>query len=110
MAASKDDAMLMVQLLALGAQTGLNDAMSHVMRPGFDPDQVDASDKPVQTILNFGETVATFVKQGLLDKDLVHDLLWLEGMWTKVGPAALKVREAAGEKRLYENFEALAKG
>jgi hypothetical protein len=110
MAATKEDAALMVQLMSLGAQTGLPDAMTHVMQPGFDPDQVHASDKPVQTILNFGETVATFVKQGVLDKDLVQDLLWLEGMWAKVGPAAKKAREEAGEKRLYENFEALVAG
>lgn len=110
MAATKDDATLLVQLLSLGAQTNLQDAMHHVMQDGFDPENVDPSDKSVGIVLGFGETVGTFVKQGLLDRGLVHDLLWIEGMWAKVGPAALKLREKAGEPRLYENFEALAKG
>jgi hypothetical protein len=56
-----------------------------------------------------GETVGTFVKQNLLSSELVHDLLWVDGLWARVGPAALQAREHAGEPRLYENFEALAK-
>ncbi|HVV77234.1 MAG TPA: hypothetical protein VHC43_14480 [Mycobacteriales bacterium] len=110
MAATREDATLMVQLMQLGAQTGFQEAMSHIMRDEFDPQQAGLDDSSVQTVLGLGETIGTFVKQGVLDGGLVHDLLWIEGMWAKVGPAALKAREALGEKRLYENFEALAKG
>jgi hypothetical protein len=54
------------------------------------------------------ETVGTLVKNNLLDRELVNDWLWVEGLWDRVGPAAVKVREKAGEPRLYENFEALS--
>jgi hypothetical protein len=38
----------------------------------------------------------------------VEDWLWVDGLWSRVAPAALKVREKFGEPRLFENFEALA--
>lgn len=110
MAATREDATLMVQLMSLGTQMGFQEAMSHIMRQEFDPQQASLENSSVQAVLGLGETIGTFVKQGLLDRGLVHDLLWIEGMWAKVGPAALRAREALGEKRLYENFEALAKG
>lgn len=110
MAATREDATLMVQLMSLGAQTGFQDAMSHIFRDDFDPQRVGLDNPSVQSVLALGETIGTFVKQGVLDGGLVHDLLWVEGMWAKVGPAALRAREALGEQRLYENFEALAAG
>jgi hypothetical protein len=60
--------------------------------------------------LFFGETVGTFVKQGVLDRGLVEDLWWIEGMWSRVGPAAQRQRQRLGEPRLFENFESLATG
>jgi hypothetical protein len=54
--------------------------------------------------------VATLVKNDLLSRDLVYDWLWVAGTWDRVGPAALRAREAAGVAVLYENFEALATG
>jgi hypothetical protein len=110
MAATKEDASLMVQLLTMGGQMGLQDAMRNMMSEGFDPDKVSPNDPAVHTVLSFGEVLGTFVKQGLLDRGLVVDLLWVQGMWAKAGPAGLKAREASGEPRLYENFEALATG
>lgn len=110
MTATKEDAALMVQLLSLGAQMDFQEAMSHLMRQGFDPEQASMDDPSVRTVLGFGEILGTFVKQGLLDRGLVEDLLWIQGMWSKVGSAVKRVREEAGEKRLYENFEALAEG
>ena len=54
------------------------------------------------------ETIATFVKQGLLDEPLVHDLFWAAGAWTASTEICRGLREEAGEPRLYENFEWLA--
>ena len=34
----------------------------------------------------FGKTVGTLVKQDLLNHDLVYDLWWVEGVWSRVGP------------------------
>jgi hypothetical protein len=39
---------------------------------------------------------------------LVLDWLWVAGMWSRVGPAALKFRDKHGVPELYGNFEALA--
>jgi len=65
-------------------------------------------DANVRTVLTFGESVATLVKQGVLDRGLVLDMWWIEGLWTRVGGAAHKARTQLHEPRLYENFEALA--
>ena len=108
MPATYDDANLMVQLLRWGAEIDLPDAVGEVMSPEFDPDTADGANPAVRNILTFMETIGTFVKQGVLDRGLVDDLFWVGGLWRRVGPAALRERERAGEPRLYENIEMLA--
>jgi hypothetical protein len=61
-------------------------------------------------MLMFHETIGTLVKNGLLDRDLVYDWLWIAGSWERVGPAAKRAREKVGVPQLYENYEALAAG
>ena len=67
-------------------------------------------DPSVQKVLYFGEVVGTFVKQGVLDRGLVSDMWWMEGLWSRVAPAARRWREHVGEPRFAENFEKLAGG
>ena len=106
-----EDAQLMVQIAQWGTSLGLNDAMPRLFSDDFDPETADAmSDQAVRTILIFGESIGTLTKRDLLSAELVGDWLWLEGLWARVGPAALRAREKFGEPRLYENFEALAAG
>jgi hypothetical protein len=62
----------------------------------------------VRTILVYGETIGTLVKNDLLDRGLVLDWLWVQGLWERVGPAARRARDRLGAEALYENFEALA--
>ena len=64
----------------------------------------------MQPVCAFGELVGTLVKQGVLDRGLVMDLWWMEGLWSRVGPAAKRQREQVGEPPLFENFEALVAG
>ena len=104
-----DDASLVVQLLQWGSQMGLDEALAEIFEDDFDADAAKGSDPAVRKVLYWGETIGTFVKQGVLNRDLVYDLWAMEFSWKKVGPAALKIREKAGEPRLYENYEALAK-
>jgi hypothetical protein len=105
-----EDAVLMVQLAQWGTSLGIERTMPELFAEDFDPDTADAAgDEPVRTILLFGESIGTLTKHGLLSAELVNDWLWIEGLWSRVGPAALKAREKFGEPRLYENFEALAK-
>jgi hypothetical protein len=104
---SHEEAMLLVNLLQWGASSGLNDALGEVFGDDFDPETATVQDRPVRSIVVFGEIVGTFVKSGALSRELVDDAFWVDGMWARVGPAAIKARTEAGEPRLYENFEAL---
>jgi hypothetical protein len=106
--ASHEDAMLIVELAKLGTMSGLADAAGTIFADDFDPEAAELGDPAVRTVLGFNETVATLVKNGLLDRDLVRDWLWVAGTWERVAPAARRARERAGVPALYENFEALA--
>ena len=99
----------MIQIAQWGTSLGVQDAMPRIFADDFDPDTADAmSDQAVRTMLMFGESIGTLTKNDLLSVELVLDWLWVEGIWSRVGPAALKQRDKFGEPRLYENFEALA--
>jgi Domain of unknown function (DUF4760) len=110
MAGTHDDAVLVVELAKLAAMSGVPEAARVIFADDFDPNAVEANDPHVRTVLGFNETVATLVKNALLDRDLVYDWLWVAGAWERVGPAAKRAREQAGAPNLYENFEALAVG
>jgi hypothetical protein len=86
----------------------LGEAMGAVFDDEFDAETAESHDPPVQTILAYGETVGTLVKNDVLDQGLVLDWLWVQGMWDRVGPAAVRARDRLGSDALYENFEALA--
>ena len=107
---TREDAQLLIQLAQWASAMGFSEAMSVIFDERFDPDTADVMDKPMQTMLMLGETIGTLVKHDLLSAELVHDWLWVEGVWKRVGPAALREREKRSEPRLYENFEALAAG
>lgn len=104
-----EDAQLMVQLAQWGTSLGIERLMPRIFADDFDPETADAmDDEAVRTVLMLGESIGTLTKHDLLSSELVHDWLWVEGLWSRVGPAAVKAREKFGEPRLYENFEALA--
>ena len=108
---TREDAQLLMQIVQWGTTLGIQDAMPELFSDDFDPHTADAIEhEAVRTILMFGETIATLTKRDLLSTELVTDWLWVEGLWSRVGPAALRAREKFGEQRLYENFEALATG
>lgn len=104
-----DDALLMVELARWSTELGVQDAIPHILADDFDPETADMLvDDAVRTLLLFGESVGTLVKHDLLSSELVHDWIWVAGIWDRVGPAAIRQRKKFGEARLYENFEALA--
>jgi hypothetical protein len=107
MAATYEDAGLLVQLLRLDAEMGLDDAMSAVFSPTFDPETASMEDPSVRKILFFGEAVGALVKHNVLDLGLIRDVYWFDGLWGKVGSHALAARAEENEPSLYENFEAL---
>jgi hypothetical protein len=107
---TQQDAALLLQAAQWGAQIDFGEATRAVFADEFDPETADPRDKEVSTVLVFGETIGTLVKHDLISGELIRDWLWVEGLWGRVGPAALRAREAAGVSGLYENFEALAGG
>lgn len=106
--ADRQDAALLVQLAQWGATMGLEEAMQAVWADDFDPESASPQDVAVSRLLNWGETIGTLTKNGLLDTELVLDWLWVAGAWARVGPAARKWRDQQNVPALYENFEALA--
>jgi hypothetical protein len=110
MAATHEDAALIVQLVRWSSEMGLDEAAHEIFSESYDPAKASADMPAVRKLLGFGETVGTLVKHDLLDRALVLDLWWIDGMWSRVGPPALAQRDKVGEPRLYENFEALAAG
>jgi hypothetical protein len=110
MAGTHDDAVLVVELAKWGAMSDVGEALGNIFADEFDPDAATVGDPPVRTVLTFFETVATLVKNDLLNRELVYDWLWVAGPWDRVGPAAMRFREMTGAAALYENFEALASG
>jgi hypothetical protein len=108
--AGNDSAMVLVELLRWGTELGIEDAANSVFSDDFQPESAPASDPAVTKLLTFAEGVATLCKHGMLERDLVIDMWAMELIWKRVGPAALRMREQLKEPRLYENFEALAKG
>jgi hypothetical protein len=108
MAGTREDAVLVVELAKYAAMLGLADATGKIFGDEFDPERAEPGDPAVRIVLGFNETVATLVKNGLLDRNLVFDWLWMAGTWDRVGPAAERARKQTGALNLYENFEALA--
>ena len=106
--ADRQDGAMLLQLAQWGSTMGLEDAQHAVWADDFDPEAASADDVLVSRLLNWGETIGTLTKNGLLDTDLVLDWLWVAGVWARVGPAARKARDKHGVPELFENFEALA--
>ncbi len=107
---SHSDAVLLVELAKWGSMIRVDEASRTIFADDFDPDGVEANDPSIQPMLFFHETIGTLVKNGLLNRELVYDWLWVAGSWERVGPAAKRAREKAGIAQLYENYEALAAG
>ena len=110
MPATHDDAILMIELAKWGSMVGIDDAAREVFADDFDAEAAEVTDPSVGKLLMYGETIGTLVKNGLINRELVYDWLWVEGTWAKVGPAAKRARAKAGVAQLYENYEALAAG
>jgi Domain of unknown function (DUF4760) len=110
MAGSREDATLIVELAKWGAMMDLGEAARTIWADEFDPDTAEMTDPAVQALLTFYETIGTFVKNGLLDRDLVYDWVWAAGVWDRVAPAVARARDRMSVPQLFENFEALAAG
>jgi hypothetical protein len=110
MPATRDDAILMIELAKWGSMVGIDEAAREVFADDFDAEAAEVTNPSVRKLLMYGETIGTLVKNGLINRELIYDWLWVEGTWAKVAPAAQRARAKAGVSQLYENYEALAAG
>lgn len=112
------DAQLIVSMQQTDAISGANEGWHLLM--GFEtaPTMSQAKKKyptgskewgQIGVFLASCETMATFVKNGLLNEALVNDVYWIQGAWQKSEKLCKAMRKEAGEPRLMENFEWLAK-
>jgi len=107
--ATQTDAELLVQLLRWATEMGAEPAYAEIFSEGFQKEDASISNPAVGKILTYGEVVGTFVKHGLLDRDLVNDFWLSSAVWDRLAPAVVRCRKEMGEPRMFENFEALAK-
>ena len=96
MVASREDGALLIQLMRWGTEMGLDESLRVIFGPTFDPETASMEDPSVQKVLFFGETAGALVKHGLLDKDLLGDIFWIDGMWSKVGQHASRPESMRG--------------
>lgn len=115
---TREDAQLLIQLNIMAAMTGafrgldlleafekpptLTQALKRYPRGSEEQGQISA-------FIGLCETVGTFVRQGVLNEALVNDLYAIEYGWTLVEKIAKALRKQAGDARMYENAEWLAK-
>lgn len=113
------DAQLVVQLAQLGASMNLDRGQALLWRhkaeggltyEKFEADYPNGSEDEaaILNVLKWHETIGTLVKQGLLNRDLVLDWLWVAGTWQLCRHIALGQRAEMGVDAMWENFEALA--
>jgi hypothetical protein len=112
------DAQLVLQQAAVDATTGaLNgrlllqafDAPPTLaqLRKRHPPGSVEYAQ--VNAFLMSCETTATFVRQGLLNEALVHDLYWFAGYWRAAEKVVKGLRREHNSPGIYENTEWLAR-
>jgi hypothetical protein len=118
MTISHEEAMLVVQLYAAGNEGGLREAQGFIWSDGFVEDGKEFFMKYpmgsvesgyIGSIATWHETVATLWKHGALNAEFIGDWLAVAGVYNKMKSILEYQREVAGEPRLWENFEALAK-
>jgi hypothetical protein len=107
MVATYEDAALVVQLLRWDTESGVNEALGVIFSELFDGEKAAPDDLNVRKVLMFGEAVGALVKHHVLDRDLIRDVYWFDGIWSRVKFHALAAREQENEPSLYENFELL---
>ncbi len=109
-----DDANVMLKCAELYNQLDLGDTSQWVFHPDF-PTSHKAfieqfpkeSDRYAEfrRYVGYFETIGTLWKNGLFNEELLFD--WLLIPWDRLSDIVIGIREEAGIKRLWENFEAL---
>src|SRR5271154_6152749 len=97
MVATYEDAGLVVQLMRWDTELGVDAALATIFDESFDPATAAPDDPNIRKILFYGEAVGALVKHHVLDRDLIRDVYWFDGIWSRVKTHALAAREHEGE-------------
>jgi hypothetical protein len=117
-APTHEDAVVLLKLYELSGSEGLAKAVRFVFSDDFVNDYTafqkkyaPPSDEEdlVFTFAAFFELMGTLWKHKLIDEALLFDWILVPPRWKRVDKFISGFREKMGEKRLFENFEALAK-
>ena len=112
-----EDAMIMLKLMEVGGDMGLNEAFSVIWSDGFPSDAKAFKERfplgsrestVVHGSLRWYETIGTLVRNGLFNEDLLYDWLSIASVWERLKPIALEMRQNSGQAALWENFEYIA--
>jgi len=115
MAGTKEDAHLMIDLARLGTQMVHPQARGWIWGDSFVSDPKEFWEKHGPGTVEFDyvsgmaawfETIGTVWKHGLLDEELLFDWLYISGLWDRLGPILVSMRDST--PALWENFEAMA--
>ena len=113
-----DDAMVMLNLLQWSAQANHQDAVRFIWSDKFLEDHKAFIEKYPRGTKEFGyavmecgwfETIGALWKHDLFSEELLFDWILIRPTWERLKGFVLGQREAIGEEKLYEFFEALAK-
>lgn len=63
----------------------------------------------VMSLLTTGERLGTFVKNGVLNRELTLDLIWMAGVWERTRMFVEDLRVLRSNQKLFENLEYLGK-
>lgn len=112
------DAIIMLRLYQLSAIAGLSKAINWMWSDDFITDYAEFIKKyprgsegyeKAARICGYYETIGTLYKNGLFNEELLFDWLAVYLVWDRIKDFAIGLREEAGEPRIFENFEAMAK-
>lgn len=115
---TRDDAMLILRALDHAALSGTPAPIHFTSGPDFNSDYKEFISKHPPGSEAYGKAIliathyeglGTMWKHGLINEDLLFDWLAVHMVWERMEGFVLGSRAAAGEPRLGENFEAMAK-
>ena len=112
------DATLMLQIAQWESMLGVPEAMNWLWSDEYISDYAEFVKKyprgsdgylKASKVCNVFETIGTLFKNGLFNKELLFDWMAVGMVWNRIKGFAIGIRKEAGEPRLYENFEMMAK-
>lgn len=113
-----EDADVLIKMAQWNTALGIPDILNWIWSDAFITDyeaftkkypQGSEEFRKVIDLLGWYETLGTLYKNGLFNEELLFDWLLIGPHWKRLEGIALGQRQARGNSRIFENFEAMAK-